>query len=111
MDSVKKIQNAVAATTAQKAPLAEGKREKDLRKIKKLCRDVEAIFAYNLMKAMRETVPKSPNIVSSYSRDTYNMILDQKIAEDFADKDDSGGFQKILYKQLTSQYPKVLPGR
>jgi peptidoglycan hydrolase FlgJ len=77
-----------------------------LLKIKKTCQDFEAIFIYSLLKNMRQTIPKSKNAISYSSNDTYNMILDQKIAENFSRKGNGLGLQKMLYDQLTKNQTK-----
>jgi flagellar protein FlgJ len=81
-------------------------RKKELQKIKKVCQDFEAIFTYYLLKNMRQTIPKGQDVVSYSSNDTYNMIMDQKIAEDFSRKGNGLGLQKMLYEQMTKNYTK-----
>jgi peptidoglycan hydrolase FlgJ len=80
----------------------------DLQKTKKACKDFETIFTYYLLKTMRQTVPKSSSTsLSSLSgKDTYNMLMDQKVAEEFSKKGDGMGLQKMLFEQLTKNYPK-----
>jgi len=84
-------------------------RKEELQKIKKVCQDFESIFTYYLLKNMRQTIPKSQNVVSSSSKDTYNMIMDQKIAEDFSRRGNGLGLQKMLYEQMTKNYTKDIP--
>jgi flagellar protein FlgJ len=83
-------------------------REEELKKIKKACQDFEAIFTYYLLKNMRQTIPKSQNVAISSGKDTYNMIMDQKIAEDFSRRGNGLGLQKILYEQMTKNYTKEI---
>jgi peptidoglycan hydrolase FlgJ len=80
----------------------------DRQKIKKACKDFEAIFAYYILKTMRQTVPKSSSTsLSNISgKDTYNMLMDQKVAEELSKKGDGLGLQKMLFEQLTKNYPK-----
>ena len=84
-------------------------RKEELQKIKKVCQDFESIFTYYLLKNMRQTIPKSQNVVSSSSKDTYNMIMDQKIAEDFSRRGNGLGLQRMLYEQMTRDYTKAIP--
>ena len=84
-------------------------RQEELQKIKKACQDFESIFTYYLLKNMRQTIPQSQSAVSSVGKDTFNMILDQKIAEDFSRKGNGLGLQKMLYEQMTKNYPKAVP--
>ena len=84
-------------------------RKEELQKIKKACQDFESIFTYYLLKNMRQTIPKSQNVVSSPGKDTYNMIMDQKIAEDFSRRGNGLGLQKMLYEQMTKNHTKIIP--
>lgn len=81
----------------------------DLKKIKKACKDFESIFTYYLLKTMRETIPKGSGLGSLSGKDTYNMLMDQKVAEELSNKGDGLGLQKILFEQLTKNYAKEVP--
>ncbi len=78
------------------------KRERDL---KNAVADFESIFIYYMLKTLRSTVPKDALFPQRDScRDTYNMILDQSLAENLARKGGGIGLQKILLHQLD---PKI----
>jgi flagellar protein FlgJ len=83
--------------------------EDELKKIKKACADFESIFTYQLMKTMRQTIPKGQNTTGNYGKDTYTAMIDQKIAEDLAAKGKGLGLQKVLYEQFTKNYTKDIP--
>jgi peptidoglycan hydrolase FlgJ len=78
-------------------------------KLKKACQDFEAIFTYYLFKNMRQTVDNSGGLNKFTGKDTYNMIMDQKIAEDLAKRGNGLGIQKILFEQLTKKLAKEVP--
>jgi peptidoglycan hydrolase FlgJ len=84
-------------------------KQADLQKIKKACQDFESIFTYQLLKTMRQTVPKGSSLGSSSGKDTYYMLMDQKVAEDLSKKGNGLGLQKMLYEQLTKNYSKEVP--
>ena len=63
-----------------------------------------------MLKTMRETVPKSDFMGKAPGKDSYYMMLDQKIAEGVAVKGDGLGIQKILYKQLSTEINKQRVG-
>ena len=73
------------------------------KKLKKACADFEAILVYQLLKTMRQTIPKSGFLSGSHGKDTYEMMLDQKIADDLAKKGQGLGLQKMLYNQIANQ--------
>jgi len=91
---------------ARNTEIAPKQKKEDLQKIKKACKDFESIFTYYLMKTMRQTIPKSSGAGSLSGKDTYNMIMDQKVAEELSNKGNGLGLQKMLYEQLTKNYPK-----
>ncbi len=70
------------------------------KKLRQACADFESMFLYNLFKEMRKTVPKSGLLPSAPGKDTYEMMFDQKVAEDLSRRGEGIGLQKILYEQL-----------
>jgi Rod binding domain-containing protein len=46
---------------------------------------------------------------NSPGKDTYYMLMDQKVAEDLSRKGNGLGLQKMLYEQLTKNYAKEVP--
>ncbi|MFO7569593.1 MAG: rod-binding protein [Smithellaceae bacterium] len=80
--------------------------EEELKKLKKSCADFESIFTYQLIKTMRATIPKGEKIGESYGKETYTMMMDQKLAEEISSKGDGLGLKKVLYEQLTGQHAK-----
>jgi peptidoglycan hydrolase FlgJ len=80
--------------------------EKD-KKLKKACADFEAMLVFQLLKTMRQTIPKNGYLKPSQGQQTYEMMLDQKIATDLAHKGEGLGLQKMLYNQLNQQNRKT----
>lgn len=85
--------------TAEQNHLIE-KRQVEDRKLKKACADFEAIFVYQLLQSMRKTVPKGGLLPLSAGRSTWEMLIDQHIAEAVSQKNDGLGLQKMLYNDL-----------
>lgn len=81
--------------------------EAELRKLKKACADFESIFAYQLLKTMRKTIPESKTGMNNYGKDTYTMMMDQKLAENISAKGNGLGLQKVLYEQLSKNKTQV----
>jgi flagellar protein FlgJ len=73
------------------------------KKLKKACADFEAMMVFQLLKTMRQTIPQNGLLKSSQGKETYEMLMDQKISNDLASKGQGMGLQKILYNQITSQ--------
>ncbi|MEN6374018.1 MAG: rod-binding protein [Smithella sp.] len=89
--------------------ITSNNRRAELQKIKKACQDFESIFTYYLLKTMRQTVPKNSGFGSLSGKDTYNMIIDQKVTEDLSRRGNGLGLQKVLFEQLTKNIPKEVP--
>lgn len=68
-------------------------------RLKKACADFESIFINYLFKTMRRTIPES-GMNSFPGKDMYTMLLDQKVAEDLAERGSGMGIQEMLFRQL-----------
>jgi flagellar protein FlgJ len=88
-----------ARTKEGKQASAPGDAAQDKR-LRQVCTEFESIFLYNLFKEMRRTVPKSGLLPSAPGKDTYEMMFNQKVAEDLSKRGEGIGLQKILYEQL-----------
>jgi flagellar protein FlgJ len=75
-------------------------------KLKKACADFESMLVYQLLKTMRQTIPKSGLLSGSQGKDTYEMMFDQKVADELAKKGQGLGLQKMLYNQISKPYLK-----
>lgn len=76
------------------------------KKLKKACADFEAMLVFQLIKTMRQSVPRNGFLKPSQAQETYEMMLDQKIAEELANKGGGLGLQKMLYNQMKQHNPK-----
>ena len=79
--------------------------EKD-KKLRKACADFEALMTYNMLKTMRRTIPSGGLLPRSSSREVYESMMDQHIADAVARKGRGIGLQKVLYDQLSKKYQK-----
>lgn len=91
--------------------IAEKQAAEKEKKLKKACADFESILVYYLFKSMRKTVPASGLLDKSAGKDTYTMMMDQKVAEDVATRGDGLGIQKVLFRQLSGQPGGQLNGQ
>jgi flagellar protein FlgJ len=98
MNGIQKIGN-------QNAAQRQTDPEKE-KKLKKVCADFEALLTFNLLKTMRRTIPSGGVVPRSQSRDTYEMMLDQQIADAIARKGQGTGLQKAVYDMLAQRYLK-----
>lgn len=68
------------------------------RKLRKVCADFESLFLYSLLKSMRRTIPQGATSTGFAGKNTCEMLMDQKLAEEMAGKDGGIGIQKMLYE-------------
>mgnify|MGYP000932209488 CR=1 FL=1 len=87
-------------TDGEKAAAARAQKEKQLRKA---CADFEAVFAYHLFKTMRDTVPASGLTDRFPGKETYTMMMDQKVAEELSKSSNGLGIKEMLYRQLAGK--------
>jgi len=99
MDGVK---SSAIKETAATAGLTPQQRDAD-KKLRKACADFETIFTSYLLKTMRKTVSPGLKVNQFTGKDTYDMMMDQKIAEDLAKRQNGIGLQKALYEQLVKK--------
>jgi flagellar protein FlgJ len=80
--------------------IADRERSERERSLKKACADFESIFVYYMFKTMRQTVKAGGAIGQFPGKDTFDMMMDQKVAEELTRRGDGLGLQKILFNQL-----------
>ncbi len=76
---------------------------KDLEKLKNLSMEFESFFMKEVVKSMRDTVPKDGLLHGGNAEEIYKSMFDDKLAESMA-KDGSSGIADTLYRQLSDIY-------
>jgi peptidoglycan hydrolase FlgJ len=98
MDKISSIiPGTIAADKSAAGQTADPAQEK---KLKKACADFEAMLVFQLIKTMRQSAPRNGFLKPSQAQQTYEMMLDQKIAEELAQKGGGLGLQKVLHNQM-----------
>jgi peptidoglycan hydrolase FlgJ len=96
-----------AATPPRMTALPNEGREKpklDEEKLKKACKDFEAIFINKLIKNMRATVPKSALLDGGSQKEVYLSMFDEELSKNLAAKGGIG-LGKILQRNLSQRVP------
>ena len=85
-------------------PVGSAEKARQEKKLRKACADFESVLLYQMFKTMRTTVPQSglTNTNKMTGKDTYEMMMDQKISEELAKKGGMG-LQNVLFNQLNGQ--------
>ena len=79
--------------------------DRDSAKLKKACRDFEAILLEFMLQKMRESVPKSDLTEQSRGEEIYRSMLDEEISRQIADTR-GVGLSDLLYRQLSDERSK-----
>jgi peptidoglycan hydrolase FlgJ len=102
VDNITAFKDTKVSVSAKTTTLTQKQIEQN-KKLKKACADFEAAFTYYLFKTMRQTIPTGSSINQYAGKDTFNMLMDQKIAEELSNKNGGLGIQKIMYNQLVTK--------
>lgn len=85
--------------------LLKAMEQKDDEKLKKACRDLEAVFVNMMFKQMRSTIHKSGFMDGGTAEEMYEDMLYEKYAEEISEGQGTG-LGDILYKQLSKNMNK-----
>jgi len=103
------IKSGIPVITSTPSAGVDGKeaiRAEQEKQLRKSCADFEAIFTYYLFKSMRDTVPSSGLTDRFPGKETYNMMMDQKVAEELSKRGNGLGLKEMLYRQLAGKVLK-----
>jgi len=80
--------------------LSKVQNEKDDKKLREACQEMEAVYVNQLLRQMRATVPKSGLMEESAGSAIYKEMLDEEYSKLIAKSPSSLGIAEMLYKQL-----------
>ncbi len=90
--------NAPGTTDMRRLSLEAAGGKNDPKAIKAVAKDMEALFAYEMIKVMRETTDDSSQ--NSFGKDTYMSMFDMELSRLFAER--GMGLQDMIERGLTS---------
>lgn len=90
---------------AESPAKGRGKPKLDEEKLKKACKDFEAIFINKMIKNMRATVPKSSLLDGGTQQEIYQSLFDEELSKSLAGKGGMG-LGKILQRHLSPRVPQ-----
>lgn len=79
--------------------LSGDKTMKSKDKVENLAREFESVFMNQMLKAMRQTIPKNELINGGHAEDIYSSLLDEEFSRRMA-YTQQGGISQSLAKQL-----------
>jgi len=89
--------------------LKQVQEEKDEKKLKEACKNLEAVFVNMMFKQMQSTVQKSGLMDGGYGEEVYNDMLLDKYAEE-ATKGTGLGLAQVMFKQLSKNLTQKSEG-
>ncbi len=72
------------------------------KELREACQEFESIFLYQMIRAMRATIPRSDFFGSSYGRDVFESMLDEQYAQEMS-QTESIGLGELIYQQLSAK--------
>ena len=94
------IQPVVISTPVTPSINERAAQTRDDKELRKACKDFETVFNNMVFKAMRKSVTKNDLFGSSKEEEMFSDMLDTKISEEAAEKNESG-IGAMLYRQLS----------
>lgn len=85
------------------AVLSKVQNEKDDKKLREACQEMEAVFVNQLLRQMRATVPKGELVEESAGSAIYKDMLDEEYSKLIAKSPSNMGIAEMLYKQLKQE--------
>lgn len=95
--------NALQMLNAYKPTTTPSVNKADDAALKEACRDFEAIFLEQMLKSMRQTVPKNGLLDGGMAEDIFEDMLYQNYAGKMADSADLG-LADMLYRQISQNH-------
>ncbi len=75
------------------------RKTRDLERLKESCRDFEAIYAMEMFKAMRKTVPDGGLIKKNNAEELFQEMMDMEVAKEAA-QGPGLGIATAMYEQM-----------
>jgi flagellar protein FlgJ len=72
----------------------------DDKKLLQACQDLESVFVFRLLSAMRSSIPRSDFITRGMATETFESMLDEEYAKTIS-RQGSLGLADTIYQQLT----------
>ena len=82
--------------------LQDALESRDDKKLRQACEDLESVFVYRLLSAMRSSIPRSDFITRGMATETFESMLDEQYAQTIS-RQGSLGLAAIIYQQLSRQ--------
>jgi flagellar protein FlgJ len=82
--------------------LQEAMQSKEDKKLRQACEELESVFVYRLLSAMRASIPRSDFIARGMATETFESMLDEEYAKTIS-RQGSLGLAAIIYQQLSRQ--------
>jgi flagellar protein FlgJ len=96
------LQSMNPSSTPTSVGQGPGVQKIDEGKLKKVCEDFESIFISQMLKVMRQSIPKTGLLDGGSQQDMYLSLFDEELSKSMAKKGGMG-LGKILYQNIMNQ--------
>ena len=90
--------NDISIKSGNSLPVKNLAEERD-KKLREACKQFESVFTYEMLKSMRNSIPKCDLFSGGQAEEIYQSMLDQELSKNMAGKG-SNSIANILYQQL-----------
>ncbi|MBN2420153.1 MAG: peptidoglycan DD-metalloendopeptidase family protein [Deltaproteobacteria bacterium] len=90
--------NDISIKPGNSLPVKNPVEERD-NKLKEACKQFESVFVYEMLKSMRNSIPKTDLFSGGQAEEIYQSMLDQELSKNMAGQG-SNSIANILYQQL-----------
>ena len=77
--------NDISIKSGNSLPVKNLAEERD-KKLREACKQFESVFTYEMLKSMRNSIPKCDLFSGGQAEDVYQSMLDQELANNMAGK-------------------------
>ncbi|MGM0418741.1 MAG: rod-binding protein [Thermodesulfobacteriota bacterium] len=102
--SSKLMESKVLMNREKFSPSVKDSDKSEKAQLEKACKDFEAIMMNQMLKSMRETVPKEGGMMpDSHGIDIWESIYDEKLTSQVSGGEKGTGLARFLYEQLSTE--------
>lgn len=102
------IDTAVKATKTLSPTIGSGEKKLNRAKLKKACKDFDALFMAQMLKSMRQTIPQTGFLGKGPGNDVYQGLMDQELSRKLS-QSKGLGLGKVIYRQMLKREEKTPP--
>jgi len=100
------INTTVNASKNLSPRIESGDKKLDREKLKKACKDFEALFMSQMLKSMRQSIPQTGFLGKGLGNDIYQGLMDHELSKKLS-QSKGLGLGKVIYRQMLKREEKT----